>query len=105
MKTEIDASIKQYEQNNAPSLWLVFTMPNAVKSRNIHIVQKVFEMFFEFDIIYSFDSAKSTMTCKTIESLFFTESSERQNQFNEYWRNHDSNQVNLVSTMHCLTEH
>jgi len=83
MKTEIDASIEQYGQDNAPPLWSVFTMPNAVGPGNIHIVQKVFKMPFEFDIIYSSGSAESTVTCKVIGPLFCTESPERQNQFNE----------------------
>lgn len=77
MKIKINARIKQHEQNNASSLWSIFTMSNAVESRNIHIVQKIFEMLFEFNIIYSFHSAKSTMTCKIIKSLFCMKSSER----------------------------
>jgi hypothetical protein len=66
MKTEIDASIEQYGQENAPPPWSVFTMPNAVGPGNMHIVQKVFEGPFEFDIIYSSGSAESPVTCKAI---------------------------------------
>lgn len=86
MKTEIDASIEQYGQENAPPPWSVFTMPNAVGPGNMHIVQKVFEGPFEFDIIYSSGSAESPVTCKAILwlllDLWLTIQSRR-----SYWSN------------------
>ena len=65
MKAEIDSSIEKYGQDHAPPPWSVFTMPNSIGPGNMHIVQKVFEGPFEFDVIYSSSSAGNPVTCKT----------------------------------------
>lgn len=64
MKGEIDATVEQYGQDNAPPPWSVFTMPNSIGLGNMHVVQKVFEGPFEFDIIYSSSSAETPVTCE-----------------------------------------
>ncbi|KAK4690720.1 hypothetical protein P7C71_g6137, partial [Lecanoromycetidae sp. Uapishka_2] len=65
-KCEIDASIEKYGQDNAPPPWSVFTLPNAIGPGNMHIVQKVFEGPFEFDVIYSSSSAEQSVTSKDL---------------------------------------
>ncbi|KAM0796819.1 glycoside hydrolase [Usnea florida] len=62
MKEGIDAMIAQYGQENAPPPWATFTMTNDIKEGNMHVVQKVFEGPFEFDIIYSSASANREVT-------------------------------------------
>ncbi|KAK3169622.1 hypothetical protein OEA41_009006 [Lepraria neglecta] len=62
MKAEIEAILKKYGEDNSPPPWSMFTMPNAVGEGNMHIVQKVFEGAFEFDIIYSSASAEAPVT-------------------------------------------
>lgn len=47
MKTEIDAMIAEYGNENAPPPWAVYSVPNDIKEGNLHIVQKVFEGPFE----------------------------------------------------------
>ncbi|KAL2039100.1 hypothetical protein N7G274_008149 [Stereocaulon virgatum] len=62
MKAEIEATLKKYGEENSPPPWSVFTMPNAVSEGNMHVVQKVFEGTFEFDIVYSSASAEAPVT-------------------------------------------
>ncbi|KAF6241423.1 hypothetical protein HO173_000133 [Letharia columbiana] len=62
MKEEIDAMIAEYGQENAPPPWATFTVGNDIKEGNMHVVQKVFEGSFEFDIIYSSASAEAPVT-------------------------------------------
>lgn len=64
MKAEIDKYIAEYiaeyGNENSPPPWQVFTIANDIREGNMHLVQKVFEGAFEFDIIYSSKSAGST---------------------------------------------
>ena len=62
MKEEIDKLLKQYGEDNAPPPWSIFTLPNNVGPGNLHVVQKVFEGPFEFDVIYSSASAETKVT-------------------------------------------
>lgn len=47
MKTEVDAYFKTYGTDNPPPPPQVFTIANAPKEGNIHLVQKVFQGAFE----------------------------------------------------------
>ena len=57
MKAEVDKYIAEYGNENSPPPWQVFTIANDVRDGNLHLIQKVFEGAFEFDILYSSQSA------------------------------------------------
>lgn len=66
MKTQIDEYIAKYGNVNSPPPYQVFTIGNEIKPGNLHLVQKVFEGPFEFDIIYSSASAPAPTTSKDL---------------------------------------
>ncbi|KAJ9267077.1 CAZyme family GH63 [Paecilomyces variotii] len=66
MKTEVDAYFKTYGTDNPPPPPQVFTIANAPKEGNIHLVQKVFQGAFEFDILFSSGSAPEPVTSETL---------------------------------------
>lgn len=72
MKEDIDAAIERYGTENAPPPWALFTIPNHIEEGNLHLVQKVFDGAFEFDILYSSASVKEPVTSQSLESAFET---------------------------------
>lgn len=66
MKNTIDAYVEKYGDQNVPPPAQFFTIDNEVGRGNMHIVQKVFEGSFEFDILYSSGAAPQPMTCKSL---------------------------------------
>ena len=53
MKTTIDAYLKEYTQEKMPPPWQTYTIQNQPGIGNNHVVQKVYEGDFEFDIFYT----------------------------------------------------
>lgn len=53
MKTTIDAYLKEWTQEKMPPPWQTYTIQNRPGSGNAHIIQKVYEGDFEFDIFYT----------------------------------------------------
>ena len=53
MKTTIDEYVEEYTQDKMPAPWQSYTIQNRPGIGNFHLVQKVFEGPFEFDIIYT----------------------------------------------------
>ena len=68
MKQVIDEHIPKYGNDNAPPPWSTFTIPNEIQEGNLHLVQKVFDGEFEFDIIYNSVSAESPITSDSLTS-------------------------------------
>lgn len=62
MKPEVDAMVSQYGKANLPPPWQLFTIPNKPGNGNMHLVQKVFQGEFQFDILFSSGSAPEPMT-------------------------------------------
>ncbi|KAK4164913.1 putative mannosyl-oligosaccharide glucosidase [Cladorrhinum sp. PSN259] len=52
----------QYDTDNTPPVWQVFSLTNRPGSGNVQVVQKVFEGDFEFDILFSSESASQDVT-------------------------------------------
>ncbi|KAG0648184.1 putative mannosyl-oligosaccharide glucosidase [Hyphodiscus hymeniophilus] len=71
MKEQLDEYIAKYGEENAPAPCQVYTITNNPGPGNIHMIQKVFEGDFEFDIIYSSASAGKEYTSQDI-SQFIT---------------------------------
>ena len=70
MKEDIDDLVGKYGQDSELPPWSMFTVPNDIKDGNLHVVQKVFEGPFEFDVIYSSASAGAPATSADLESKF-----------------------------------
>ena len=66
MKAEIDAYIAKYGDTNSPPPWQVFTIANKPGSGNMHLVQKVFQGPFEFDILYTSGSFSEPITSEKL---------------------------------------
>ncbi|PKS10672.1 hypothetical protein jhhlp_002428 [Lomentospora prolificans] len=52
----------KYEPENSPPPFLVYQLENNPGKGNLHIVQKIFEGPFEFDVLFSSDSAGKDLT-------------------------------------------
>ncbi|KAI1342088.1 glycoside hydrolase [Xylariaceae sp. FL0016] len=66
LKAGVDGIIKEYGPENAPPPWQVYQLLNKPNIGNVHIVQKVFEGPFEFDILFSSGSAGKDITSKDL---------------------------------------
>ncbi|KAI1406522.1 glycoside hydrolase family 63 protein [Hypoxylon fuscum] len=66
LKAGVDEIIKEYGAENAPPPWQVYQLGNRPGSGNVHMVQKVFEGPFEFDILFSSDSSGKDTTSEDL---------------------------------------
>jgi mannosyl-oligosaccharide glucosidase len=66
LKSEVDAYLKSYGQENPPPPWQVYTISNKPGKGNLHFIQKVFEGPFEFDVLFSSASAGKDVTSETL---------------------------------------
>jgi mannosyl-oligosaccharide glucosidase len=62
MKGQIDALIPKYEKTDPPPPAQIYTIQHLPGQGNIHMVQKVFQGAFEFDVIFSSGSAPVKVT-------------------------------------------
>ena len=62
MKTTIDAYIEEYTQEKMPPPWQTYTIQNRPGNGNMHVIQKVFEGPFEFEIFYTPSTVASPPT-------------------------------------------
>lgn len=67
MKGEIDDLVAKYGQDGNLPPWVAFTLPNNIQDGNLHMIQKVFQGPFEFDILYSSGSAEAPVTSKVLD--------------------------------------
>ncbi len=66
LKEGIDEIMEQYDASRPPPPWQVYQLPNRPGAGNIHIVQKMFQGPFEFDILYSSASAGKELTSEDL---------------------------------------
>ncbi|KAI0470820.1 glycoside hydrolase family 63 protein [Xylariaceae sp. FL0804] len=66
IKAGVDQIIHEYGTDNAPPPWQVYQLPNQPKPGNMHVVQKIFEGPFEFDILFSSGSAGKDITSEDL---------------------------------------
>ncbi|KAM0479900.1 hypothetical protein ACHAPX_004478 [Trichoderma viride] len=66
MQDTIKDMQQDYDEENFPPPWQIYRMKSQAGGGNAHVVQKVFEGGFEFDIIFSSASAGKEMTSKDI---------------------------------------
>lgn len=68
MKGQIDLLVPKYEQDNPPPPAQVYTIQHLPGSGNMHLMQKVFEGPFEFDILFSSASAPAKITSEDLDA-------------------------------------
>lgn len=66
IKGQIDVLVPKYDEKNPPPPAQVYTIAHQPSRGNMHIVQKVFEGPFEFDIIFSSGSAPAKITSEDL---------------------------------------
>lgn len=66
MQDTIKDMQQDYDEEHFPPPWQIYRIKSQAGSGNAHVVQKVFEGGFEFDIIFSSASAGKEMTSKDI---------------------------------------
>ncbi|KAI1350254.1 family 63 glycoside hydrolase [Xylaria sp. FL0043] len=66
LQAGVNDIIKEYGPDTAPPPWQVYQMPNNAKAGNVQIVQKVFEGPFEFDVLFSSESAGKDITSEDL---------------------------------------
>ena len=77
LKTTIDGFVEEYTTEKMPPPWLTYTIQNRPGQGNMHLVEKVFEGAFEFDILFkpksremSFSSDYVTKQIETVKKNF-----------------------------------
>lgn len=66
LKEEVDRYVAQYGQENPPPPWQVYTVAHNPGVGNLHLIQKVFEGPFEFDVLFSSASAGKEITSEDL---------------------------------------
>ncbi|KAI1096975.1 glycoside hydrolase family 63 protein [Rostrohypoxylon terebratum] len=66
LKAGVDEIIQEYGAENAPPPWQVYQLAHKPNPGNMHLVQKVFEGPFEFDILFSSGSAGAEITSEDL---------------------------------------
>jgi mannosyl-oligosaccharide glucosidase len=66
MKGQIDVLVPKYGEENPPPPAQVYTIQHLPGRGNMHLVQKVFEGAFEFDVIFSSGSAPEKITSEDL---------------------------------------
>ncbi|KAJ4287663.1 Processing alpha glucosidase I [Kalmusia sp. IMI 367209] len=69
LKSEIDQLAPKYGEENPPPPAQVYTIKHQPGRGNIHLIQKVFEGAFEFDILFSSASAPTPITSDDLTSV------------------------------------
>ncbi|KAM0153568.1 hypothetical protein ACHAQE_007617 [Botrytis cinerea] len=69
LKEQIDEYLGTYGEDNAPPPYQIYTITHAPDEGNFHLVQKVFEGDFEFDIIFNSASAEKGLSSQEISRL------------------------------------
>ncbi|KAF2471180.1 glycoside hydrolase [Lindgomyces ingoldianus] len=66
LKKQIDNLLAMYPEDNPPPPAQIYTIQHAPGQGNLHLVQKVFEGAFEFDVLYSSASAPRPITSEDL---------------------------------------
>ncbi|KAH9842283.1 glycoside hydrolase family 63 protein [Teratosphaeria destructans] len=66
LKTTVDEYIEEYTQDKMPPPWQTYTVKHQPADGNMHIVQKVFEGPFEFDVLYAPADVKTPPTSEDL---------------------------------------
>lgn len=70
MKTSIDAYIEEFTTDAMPPPWQTYTIQNKPGAGNFHLIEKVFEGEFEFDVVFTSGSESNAPKTEDFESTF-----------------------------------
>ncbi|EFX01591.1 glycoside hydrolase, family 63 [Grosmannia clavigera kw1407] len=62
IKMSVDKVIEKFDPTDPPPPWQVYQMQNLPGQGNVHLVQKIFDGSFEFDLLFSSGSAGKELT-------------------------------------------
>ncbi len=79
LKEQMDKYVEKYGEENAPPPSQVYTIPQKPGQGNLHMIQKVFEGNFEFDVIYNSGSSGKEYTSQDISGFI-------ENASHGYWQ-------------------
>ncbi|KAJ2905292.1 putative glycoside hydrolase family 63 protein [Zalerion maritima] len=71
-KEGLDNIVEKYGPEDAPPPYLSFQLENRPAPGNVHMVQKFFQGEFEFDILFSSDSAGKGLTSRDVDREILT---------------------------------
>ncbi|CBX98860.1 hypothetical protein LEMA_P080990.1 [Plenodomus lingam JN3] len=83
IKGQIDQLVLKYDENDPPPPAQVYTIQHQPSTGNMHVVQKVFEGPFEFDIIFSSGSAPTKITSEDLTEQIGSVTSTFSSRFTE----------------------
>ncbi|KAF2267600.1 glycoside hydrolase [Lojkania enalia] len=86
LKSQIDALISKYPEDNPPPPAQVYTIQHSPGRGNFHLVQKVFEGPFEFDVLYSSASAPTPVTSNDMTEKIKSVTSEFSSRFTNIFK-------------------
>jgi mannosyl-oligosaccharide glucosidase len=86
LKEEIDVYLNKYGQENAPPPWQVYTVSNNAGFGNLHLIQKVFEGPFEFDVLFSSASAEKEVTSEEVTQRIETNAQSFSERFRDIFK-------------------
>ncbi|KAI1332063.1 glycoside hydrolase family 63 protein [Xylariaceae sp. FL0255] len=66
LKASIERLMQKADKENPPPPYLIYMAENSPGSTNFHLVQKVFEGAFEFDVLFSSESAGKDITSEDL---------------------------------------
>ncbi|KAL9094095.1 MAG: hypothetical protein Q9165_003510 [Trypethelium subeluteriae] len=66
MKRTVDGYVEQHSQEDMPPPCQIYTVQQSPGAGNIHLIQKVFEGPFEFDVLYSSESNPESMSSEIL---------------------------------------
>ncbi|KAF1990188.1 glycoside hydrolase family 63 protein [Aulographum hederae CBS 113979] len=81
LKSSIDKLMEEYGKDNLPPPEQLFVIENEGGPGNMHLVQKVFEGAFEFDVLFSSGSAPEPMTSEQLTDGIKANKKEFENRF------------------------
>ncbi|KAI8943744.1 hypothetical protein NX059_001724 [Plenodomus lindquistii] len=86
MKGQIDQLIPKYDEKNPPPPASVYTIQHLPSTGNMHLVQKVFEGPFEFDVIFSSGSAPTKIDSEDLTAQIASVTSGFSTRFTEIFK-------------------
>ncbi|KAF2121208.1 glycoside hydrolase [Lophiotrema nucula] len=86
LKSQIDTLVAKYGEENPPPPAQVYTIAHQPGRGNLHLVQKVFEGAFEFDVLYSSSSAPKAITSNDLTTQIKSVTSGFSERFTEIFK-------------------
>lgn len=86
LKNEVEGYIAKFGEASPPPPWQVYTISNDPGAGNMHLIQKVFEGPFEFDIIFKSGSDPEDVTSDDLTKAIKTTSESFEKRFRKIFK-------------------